>query len=249
MKFDIMTDVGCRRASNQDAFCRGTLPNGVEFTVLCDGMGGHRGGNVASEIAVRAFHEILTTRLSGSFKTKDLKNILLGTVVRISLLIADVAEKFPEYAGMGTTLVAVLIRGRYATAVNVGDSRAYLFRNGRLTRLTKDHSLVQEMIDRGEITPEEGENHSQRNIITRTLGYAEDCQPEILLSDVRPGDLFLLCSDGLTVPVRDHVIADILTNTEKDRIARTLVSRALACGGPDNVTVGILYEEEREEDR
>ena len=107
------------------------------------------------------------------------------------------------------------------------------------------HSLVQSLIDRGEITPEEGENHPHRNVITRALGSAEDCEPVISLCDVKAGDLFLLCSDGLTVTVRDGELEEILKNTSFDTLTETLVTRALAGGGPDNITVGVLFEEEK----
>ena len=105
---------------------------------------------------------------------------------------------------------------------------------------------MQDLIDRGEITPEEGETHPHRNVITRTLGYAEDSEPEIMISDIKPADRFLLCSDGLTVTVRDGELEEILNTTPCEDLTEVLVSRALAGGGPDNITVGILYEEERE---
>ena len=136
--------------------------------------------------------------------------------------------------------------GKKLCVAHVGDSRAYLYRAGKLRRLTRDHSLVQDLIDRGEITPEEGETHPHRNVITRTLGYAEDSEPEIMISDIKPADRFLLCSDGLTVTVRDGELEEILNTTPCEDLTEVLVSRALAGGGPDNITVGILYEEERE---
>ncbi len=246
MKSYVMTDVGRRRASNQDAFCQGRLSSGAQFLVLCDGMGGHRGGNVASEIAVRAFYELLSHRLTETLRVKDLKQILTGIIARVSLLISETAAGHPEFSGMGSTVVLAVRCGKKVCIAHVGDSRAYLFRNGKLRRLTKDHSLVQEMIDRGEITPEEGETHPHRNVITRTLGYAEDSQPEILFSDLRESDLFLLCSDGLTVTANDRQLEELLRNTEPSQMAPALVSRALEGGAPDNVTVGILYEDERE---
>lgn len=241
-----MTDVGRKRASNQDAFCQACLPSGVQFMVLCDGMGGHRGGNVASEIAVRAFYELLNDRLTQSIRPKELKTVLSGIIAKVSYLIYQTGVGAPEFAGMGSTVVLAVRCGKKICIAHVGDSRAYLYRDGKLRRLTKDHSLVQEMIDRGEISPEEGENHPHRNVITRTLGYADDSQPEILFSDVRHGDVFLLCSDGLTVPVRDCQLEELLRNNEPSRLAPVLVSRALEGGGPDNITVGILYEDESE---
>ncbi len=246
MKSYVMTDVGKKRASNQDAFCQGRLNSDVQFLVVCDGMGGHRGGNVASEIAVRGFYELLTHRLTPSVRTKELKSILSDVIARVSLLIAQTGAESPELAGMGSTVVLAVRLGKKVCIAHVGDSRAYLYRNGTLRRLTKDHSLVQEMIDRGEISAEESQKHPRRNVITRTLGYAEDSQPEIVFSDLRSGDLFLLCTDGLTVPVDDAALSEILRENPPEHLASALISKALEGGGPDNITVGILYEDETE---
>ncbi len=248
MKSYMMTDVGKKRATNQDAFCQGRLP-GVQFSVLCDGMGGHRGGNVAAEIAVRSFYELFSTRLHAGIRTKELKNVICGVISRVSRLIAETSAVTPDVAGMGSTVVLAVGTGEKICIAHVGDSRCYLFRNGTLRRLTKDHSLVQEMIDRKEITPEEGETHPHRNVITRALGYAEDSQPEIVFSDVKKGDIFLLCTDGLTVPVPESEIQRLFETTPPEQVAEILVKTALEGGGPDNVTVGILWEESEGKDR
>lgn len=156
MKSYVMTDVGCKRASNQDAFCHGHLASGVQFMVLCDGMGGHRGGNVASEIAVRTFYELLTDRLNRPIRPRELKTVLAGMIAKVSSLIYQTGVESPEFSGMGSTMVLAVRWGKKICIAHVGDSRAYLYRGGKLRRLTKDHSLVQEMIDRGEISLEEG---------------------------------------------------------------------------------------------
>ncbi len=247
MKAFLMTDVGCKRASNQDAFCHSRLNSDTEFMVLCDGMGGHRGGNVASEIAVRAFHQMLSDRLSRPLRAKELKPILAGIIARVSRLIAQTASQSPEFSGMGSTVVLAVRCGKKVCIAHVGDSRAYLYREGKLRRLTKDHSLVQEMIDRGEITAEEGETHPHRNVITRTLGYAEDSQPEILFSDLRLGDVFLLCTDGLSSTVNDRRLMEILEQTSPEALTSVFVAEALERGGSDNITVGILYYTGKEE--
>ena len=242
MKSYLMTDVGLKRPSNQDAFCQATLPD-VQFAVVCDGMGGHQGGNVASELAVSAFHEMLSSRLHGGLRTKEWKNLISGIIARVSLLIADTAAATPDLAGMGSTVVMAVRIGEKMCIAHVGDSRCYLFRKGKLRRLTKDHSLVQELIDRKEISPEEGENHPGRNVITRALGYQDESLADVVFSDVKKGDVYLLCTDGLTVPVSDSELQEILQITPPDRLAEVLVDKALAGGGPDNITVGILWEE------
>lgn len=249
MKFFAMTDVGRKRRSNQDAFCKARLSPGLEFLVLCDGMGGHRGGNLASEIAVRAFYELLTDRLITELRPKELKNILSGIIARVSAMIASVAAENEEFAGMGSTVVLGIRFGKKMCIAHVGDSRAYLFRNKKLRRLTRDHSLVQDLIDGGEISLAEGERHPHRNVITRALGYAEDSEPEIVFSDIRSKDLFLFCTDGLTVSVNDQDLEKVISTTAPQNLSSSLVSLALERGGSDNITVGILYEEEREEDK
>ena len=246
MEFYIKTDVGRRRASNQDAFCCARLADGTEFMVICDGMGGHRGGNLAAEIAVRGFRELLSGQLHSTLRPKDLKSILSGSVARVSNLIADTARENAEFAGMGSTVVLAVRCGKKLCIAHVGDSRAYLFRSGKLQRLTRDHSLVQDLVDSGQITPEEGETHPHRNVITRALGYSEDSLPEIFFSDVKPGDRFLLCSDGLTVTVRDGELQKIFQSTACEALVDRLVARALDAGGPDNITVGLFAEDERE---
>lgn len=238
-----MTDVGRKRATNQDAFCSESLPCGVDFLVLCDGMGGHRGGNIASEIAVRTFQDLLSKHLSPNLRPKDLKSILSGIISRVSQAIAQAAKENEEFAGMGSTVVLAVRCGKKVCIAHVGDSRAYLFRKGKLKRLTKDHSLVQDLIDRGEITPEEGESHPHRNVITRALGYAEDSLPEIQFTDVKAGDLFLLCTDGLTVSVKDSELETVLQQAQPHLLPDLLIKRALEEGGSDNITVGVFYEE------
>jgi len=247
VNFYAMTDVGCRRATNQDSFCCGRLDNGAEYLVLCDGMGGHRGGNLAAEIAARGFSELIAGGISPSLKPKDLKSLLEGMVLRVSRVIASTGDEVPEFAGMGSTVVLAVRCGKKLCVAHVGDSRAYLFRGGKLQRITRDHSLVQDLIDRGEITPEEGETHPHRNVITRTLGYAEDSQPEISLFEVKPGDRFLLCTDGLSVTVRDAELESYLNETPPESVVEGLVARAIAAGAPDNVTVGMFYEPVKED--
>ena len=245
MKFQAMTDVGRKRATNQDAFCCARLANGVEFMVICDGMGGHRGGNLASELAVRELGDFFSRRLTPNLRPRDLKGLLSRAVFEVSSLIEAVAGESEAFRGMGSTVVLAVRCGKKLAIAHVGDSRLYLWRGGILQRLTKDHSLVQSLIDRGEITPEEGETHPHRNVITKALGSAVDSDPVIAFCDVREKDLFLLCSDGLTVPLRDGEISEIIQNTPFESLVETLISRALAAGGPDNVTVGVLYEEEK----
>lgn len=244
MKLYAKTDVGLKRATNQDAFCAMQPENGIGFLVLCDGMGGHRGGNVASELAVRGFSRQLRKGLDPSLRPKDLKTFLHTVVERVNGIVLNAALKTENLSGMGSTVVAAIRCGKKFCILHVGDSRAYLLREQKLTRLTKDHSLVQEMIDRGELTPEEAEQHPYRHVITRVLGAPLDYEPQITVSDIRPGDLVLLCSDGLTNVADDGTLEKLLCANAPQDLPEVLIRKALDGGGPDNVTVGILYEEQ-----
>lgn len=244
MEFFAMTDVGLRRASNQDAFCLARSSSGMEFFVLCDGMGGHKGGNVASELAVSAFRQLLSSGFYPEEHSKELKTRVSSVISLVNTLICNAAAEHEELSGMGSTVVLAVHCGDKVCIAHVGDSRAYLLRDGTLTRLTKDHSLVQDLLDRGEITSDQAKVHPFRHVITRVLGSENpaDAEPELSVSDLREGDRFLLCSDGLTNVVDDSKIVQVLKESDPEDAVRVLTDLALDGGGPDNVTVGILYE-------
>jgi protein phosphatase len=236
VKSYLKTDVGLKRASNQDAFCQATLSD-VQFAVVCDGMGGHQGGNVASELAVRAFHEMLSSRLRSGLRTKELKNLISGIITRVSLLIAETAAENPDLSGMGSTVVMAVRMGEKMCIAHVGDSRCYLFRNGKLRRLTKDHSLVQMMVDRGDLTPEQARSYPGKNMITRAVGTEAAVQCDLFHLAPEWEEILLLCTDGLTNLVEDQeILFEIMYNEDRQACCRRLVDIALSRGAPDNVT-------------
>ncbi|HEX8743283.1 MAG TPA: Stp1/IreP family PP2C-type Ser/Thr phosphatase [Thermoleophilaceae bacterium] len=220
-----LTDVGRQRQSNEDSFFERS-----PLFAVADGMGGARAGEVASRMAVE---ELAGMDDSGTGAEERLRAIARGANRRIY----EMAQGDSEHAGMGTTFTAVLVSGREVAVGHVGDSRLYRLRDGSFERLTDDHSLVEELVRQGKLSPEEAEVHPQRSIITRALGPEADVQVDTFTHTARDGDVYLLCSDGLSGMVSDQGIAEILTaSTSLDDAARALIDAANANGGKDNIT-------------
>ena len=220
-----LTDVGRQRQSNEDSY----LERAPVFAVA-DGMGGARAGEVASRIAVEAFDQ--------QDESAPPEERLAGVAREANRRIYERAQGNTEHAGMGTTLTAVMVSGRDVAVSHVGDSRLYRLREGRLERLTEDHSLVEELVRQGRLSPEEAENHPQRSIITRALGPEPDVEVETFTDPGRDGDVYLLCSDGLSAMVSEDEIAAILeSRSSLEDAARKLVQAANENGGRDNITV------------
>lgn len=219
------TDTGRQRNANEDSY----FARAPVFAVA-DGMGGAQAGEVASSIAARAFEGEIA---EGDSPERQLKEI----AQRANTEIHELAEKDPSRAGMGTTLTTALLRGDDVAIAHVGDSRAYLLRDGELKRLTKDHSLVEELRRQGRLTEEEAEEHPQRSIITRALGPEPKVKVDTMSYPARDGDVFLLSSDGLTTMVAEDQIREILTDakTLKGAVSK-LIDAANANGGRDNIT-------------
>jgi PPM family protein phosphatase len=220
-----LTDVGRQRQSNEDSY----LEREPVFAVA-DGMGGARAGEVASRMAVEAFESA-----GGS---EGHEEQLRGVAREANRRIYEMAQSDSEHAGMGTTLTAAMVTGREVAVGHVGDSRLYRLRDGKLERLTEDHSLVEELVRQGRITPEEAETHPQRSIITRALGPEPDVDVETFTHTGRDGDVYLICSDGLSGMVPEEEMAAILSESlSLKEAAYRLVDAANQNGGKDNITV------------
>lgn len=230
-----ITDKGCRRDSNQDS-CY--LNKEIGVYVVADGMGGHSGGEVASSIAVQTMEELL--------KKPDAKNIPPREILQRSYeessrrIFDKAAYDNPELSGMGTTMVSAYVRGNTLYIGNVGDSRCYLFRKPFLWQITEDHSLINEQIRAGLLSEEQAKHFVGRNVITRSVGYEREVHPDIVEREIVPGDIYILCSDGLSGLVDDTELTKILNETPPDHMASICTERALANGGDDNVTVLVL---------
>ncbi|HVP30459.1 MAG TPA: Stp1/IreP family PP2C-type Ser/Thr phosphatase [Myxococcota bacterium] len=229
------TDVGRRRRNNEDSFA--VAPEHGLFLVA-DGMGGHTAGQVASDTAAK---EVLAAIAAAGAGPTSPSERLRAAVTSANDAIFQMAKRKPELAGMGTTLVGLLTIGERAALAHVGDSRAYLVRRARVRQLTDDHSLVGELQRRGELTADAAQRHPHRHVLTRALGVRRGVEPDLAELSLTPGDVFVLCTDGLTTHVRDEEIAEIVEAEPDEQVAaKALVDLANERGGEDNVTVVIV---------
>lgn len=246
--FHGLTDVGSVRTNNEDSLAI-DAPHGV--AILADGMGGYNAGEVASTMATDFIRSELVHWLSLEPQRSDLKRIERAIEMcadEANLSILQAANDNLHYAGMGTTLVVAVFRGKHLVLGHIGDSRCYRMRNGKLTQLTRDHSILQEQIDVGLLTAEQAASAPGRNLLTRALGVEKTTRIEIHEHHVNAADLYLLCSDGLNDMVSDQVIASVLNNDSPlPVIASSLVARAIANGGRDNVSVLLVRAQSRPE--
>ena len=235
------TDVGRVRDGNEDSYL---IADSV--VAVADGMGGHVAGEVASATALEPLRA-LDGRIF-SDPTEAL-TALRDAVVDANEKVSKAAEEEPSYRGMGTTLTAALLEGRRLHVAHVGDSRAYLLRDGNFSQLTDDHTLVQHLIDEGQLTKEEAATHPQRSVVTRAIGVSPDVDVDAMSLELRPADQVLLCSDGLTGVVPDERIAQVLLEVDDiDTALDRLVDMANDAGGPDNITAVLIRFEDPDAD-
>ena len=227
------THVGRVRAVNQDAYY---LPEaGESFAVVADGMGGHKAGEVASAMAVSEFTRWLRC---APVPTEETVNYAVHEANRI---IHRTAQREADKSNMGTTLVSVWVDDEQVIECNVGDSRAYLLRGGALTQISRDHSLVGELVEEGKITKQEAMHHPHKNYITSAIGTSSMVQPEIRTLDRKSGDVWLLCSDGMSNYIEDGELERILREqADREKCVRQLIDLALERGGADNITVVLV---------
>ncbi len=230
------TDRGRVRTDNQDAFFAGKITDDAVFAVVCDGMGGANAGNVASELAVRHISEYVIRSYRSGMNMTDTEKTLKNAIVSANISLYDKAVNNTELAGMGTTTVAAFVKDGTAVIAHVGDSRIYLV-NGEIKQLTRDHSVVQSLIESGKITPEDAKVHPRKNVITRALGAEEDVAVDSDCLTLSDGDTLLLCSDGLTNFLEDKDILTVFQNNDISAVAERLVETANENGGGDNITV------------
>ncbi|MBW3082499.1 protein phosphatase 2C domain-containing protein [Bifidobacterium phasiani] len=227
-----VSDVGTVRSNNQDSSFAGE-----RLVAICDGMGGHAGGDTASTIAIRSLAHI--ERDDADADVRTVSTMLETSVMAAHDAIVGKAKRERKLAGMGTTVTAVALVGSWWVLAHIGDSRAYLLRDGKLTRMTQDHSYVQHLIDTGRISEAEARNHPQRNVVMRVLGdFDIDPRPDIAICAAHPTDRWLLCSDGLSGVLEDSTLEETLSGvTDQGECAQRLVAMALNAGSTDNVTV------------
>lgn len=242
MQYWHLTDPGCVRSSNQDAYVVEQLDKNTLLCVVCDGMGGAKSGDVASSLASEVFSQEVKRSWKSDMNPDEIDQILKSAVKLANFTVYDQSRQFEEFSGMGTTLVAALLKGKNVTLANVGDSRAYQIDEEGINQITVDHSLVQLMINRGELSVEQGRSFPGKNYITRAVGTESTTECDIFHRRLERGTYLLLCSDGLSNLLDDQeLLFEVIHGQDKQQCCQSLVDIAKRRGAPDNVTC-ILVE-------
>ncbi|MBQ9948971.1 MAG: Stp1/IreP family PP2C-type Ser/Thr phosphatase [Oscillospiraceae bacterium] len=238
------TDIGLQREENQDTVWAEMLSETACAAVLCDGMGGEKAGGLASQMAVDIISKRIKESFSEMMNRNSVRNLLITAVVAANSIVYETAQKDIDRSVMGTTCVAAIVFGGCAYIVNVGDSRAYhLFSSEEdecIRQVTRDHSHVRELIERGEITEEQAKTHPKRNKITRAIGAESNVTPDYFELDLNDGDMLMLCSDGLSSYGDDMDILDICFEVKREDCVDALIRYANNNGGHDNVSVALI---------
>ncbi len=242
------SDLGRVRENNEDKFeyflagDDATLAFRGHIFLVCDGMGGHAAGQIASELATKTFIDVYLNHPSA-----NTEEALAAAIKAANRFVLDVARAVPSRRGMGTTMSGLILLQDKSHIVQVGDSRVYRLRDGIYEQLTNDHGWVEEAIARGEIPPEAAEDHPYKHVLTRAVGTEDSVEPDLFEFDSKAGDVYLLCSDGLTNHVKDSEMLEVLTSMGPSEAAWKLVGKALFDGGSDNCTVMIVRVDELRE--
>lgn len=232
-----LSDPGCVRSQNQDTYQTIQLDRGTLLCVVCDGMGGAKSGNVASSLAADVFAEEIRRIHKPGMSRDQIRQMLRGAVKLANFTVYDQALSFEEFNGMGTTLVAAYLSGKHAMVVNVGDSRAYHISRDGIRRITTDHSLVQMMVSRGELTAEQARSYPGKNLITRAIGTETMVDCDLFDVTLERGDSLLLCTDGLSNMMDDQeILFEVVHGVNKQYCCQRLLDIAKTRGAPDNVT-------------
>jgi len=244
MKTAYKTDIGRIRSVNEDCATVLSNMNGLTLALLADGMGGHKAGDVASQMTIDVMQRELRT-VHDEMSVKQWEAAITMAIDRANAEVYYKASQNPEFVGMGTTIVIGLMTNSRLAIAHIGDSRAYLIHKGQLTRITEDHSLVNELLKSGQISKEEAVLHPRRNVITRALGTEQKIEADISHTEWYPGDTLLLCTDGLSNLLAETLMVEILNmDSSLEGKADLLIERALEAGGDDNVTVVLVSNEQ-----
>ena len=242
MELGAVTDKGKVRRDNQDScFVYSDEDTNMSLLLVCDGMGGHNAGNVASSLAATVFAGEVKEGLKNASVTGAVCSLMKGALRSANRAVFDLGRTDIQCRGMGTTVVSAVIKGEDATVMNVGDSRAYHMTGGEIRQVTRDHSVVEDMVERGDITREESRTHPNKNLITRAVGTSRDVEADFFSVSLKAGDGLMLCSDGLSNMVTDGEMLEAFENAGTAQGAcDRLLELALSRGATDNVTVAIL---------
>ncbi len=242
MKTASLTDTGLQRNANQDSYAVGELPGDAVWAVVCDGMGGASGGSVASATAVKSVADQISYSYRAGMSANSVRNLLQSSVSSANMTVFDMSNSIKTLSGMGTTVVACVVTPSMAHIVHAGDSRAYLWSGGHLTQITRDHSIVQSMVESGHLTEEQARVHPRKNVITSALGVEETLKTDYDEIDLEEGDMLLVCTDGLTNFLETQEIERILASSDFQECPAVLVEKANQNGGGDNITVVLIAQ-------
>lgn len=246
MKYFSKSDIGLVRSKNEDSLVV-LQKYGMTLAVIADGMGGHLGGQKASNLAIETIQNSWEN-VQQAFLPYESENWIRETIAIANETVFNSGHENPEYEGMGTTIVLALLSGANATIGNIGDSRCYLYENNDFNQITEDHSFINYLIKSGEITVEDAEHHPRKNVLTRALGTNEKVEIDIKTIQLESSSILLLCSDGLYGKVNtDFLIEQILSDTTLEEKANQYIEEAKNNGGEDNISVIILQSQESEE--
>ncbi len=235
-----LSDTGAVRTNNQDSFAAGRIGTRAAWAVVCDGMGGAQGGNIASSLSVQLISDSIVSNYREGLSPNSIRGLLSSAVLAANAVVYDKAQSDKNLHGMGTTVVVALIIDDTAYIVHAGDSRAYLLTDENLKQITRDHSIVQSMIETGRITADEALHHPNKHVITRAVGVLERVDLEYNEATLAEGDVLLLCTDGLSNYVSAENIKETVQNQPFDSVPQLLIDQANQNGGGDNITVVIL---------
>ena len=235
------SDVGLVRTQNQDDCRFGVISPSCAWAVVCDGMGGANGGNIASAAAVEYISREIEKMYSDALSKPELATLMTEIVSQANQVIFDMSQNDVELTGMGTTCEFVLVKDTTVHVVHIGDSRTYAIRGGKIKQLTEDHSVVQEMVRRGEITAEQAQTHPNKNFITRALGIKGEVRLDYIETNFIYGDVLLICTDGFSNCVTTGDMVKLCHENRGEGLPEKLVDKAKAGGGTDNITVVVIY--------
>ncbi len=237
------SDIGSVRSNNQDAVKICKVSNDCAWSILCDGMGGMHGGNIASALAIETIAKVLETVNFETLDDTDVAGLLCSVIDDANEAVFKKSLEDDYLKGMGTTVAIVIVNGSKLYTAHVGDSRVYLKNEQGVSQITKDHSYVQELVDSGQITEDEAKKHPHRNIITRSVGARVSTACDVGIFNISQGDVVISCSDGLSSYLdEDTTLTDFIENSSQKIIVDNLVKFANDCGGNDNITVCAIYK-------
>ena len=240
MKLFTATDVGRRRAANEDCCDGHCKEQGLCWVAVCDGMGGERGGAIASKLACSEIRRVFESALRPGLDDKSVESLLHTAILNANAAVYDKGRQDPDLSGMGTTAVIAIIENGKAHLMHAGDSRAYKITKDYITQITKDHSVVQMLVDRGDITPQQAQTHKDRHLITKAVGADGEIHGEYSFCTLEKGELLLLCSDGLYNMVDTEELKQLSLEAAQEQSASCLIHYANEMGGIDNITAALI---------